>query len=148
MIDFKYAAERVIRGVSCVEAGKAMGIHTDAKGRCKCPFHGGEHNNLKLYGEGRGYYCFVCHEHGTVIDLVMKYKGMKFLDAISWMNDMFGLGIDLDQKSYRNRCKKAEQYMKRKGVEQHGDPNTRWDARQASAKRNQKVSGNDQEAVG
>lgn len=141
MLDIRYITERIIRGVPCDAAGRAMGIHTDVRGRCKCPFHGGEHNNLKLYGEDRGFYCFVCHEHGNVINLVMKYKSMKYMDAVSWLNDTFGLGLDLVQKNYSNRRRKAEQYIKRKGLEPNGNTDTRWQARQAIAKRNSKLAG-------
>ena len=107
----QYIAKVITETVSALDAGHAMGIHTDYKGRCPCPFHGGTHNNLKLYGENRGYYCFVCHEHGNVIDLVKKYQGMSFREAVIWINDTFGLNLNISfdmRKNIFERRKHAE----------------------------------------
>lgn len=117
--DYRNLAQTVISSVSCLDAAHAMGINTDYKGRCQCFFHGGDHRNLKIYGEDRGYYCFVCHAYGNVIDLVMKYQNISFMQAIEWLNDSFSLGLDfggkaqrLSYKVRRSRHRKAEVYAK------------------------------------
>lgn len=103
----------VIRGnVSAIEAGRVLGLNPGHDGRCKCFFHGGDHRNLKLYPGERGYYCFVCHEHGDVIGLVMGYLKCTFPEALAWLNDSFGLGLDLARDSFRSRVRHAESYMR------------------------------------
>ena len=106
-------SETIRNTVSCVDAGQALGIHTDYKGRCRCFFHGGDRNNLKLYGENRGYYCFVCHEHGDVIHLVMGYLKCSYMDAVRWLDEAFRLGLDAflareRKPSIRSRFKAIE----------------------------------------
>lgn len=119
MNDIQYMAQLVVNTVPCIEAAHAMGIQTDYKGRCPCFFHGGDHKNLKFYGENRGYYCFVCHAYGNVIDLVMKYQDITFMQAIEWLNDTFSLKLDFGGKAtcttrsvFRNRTRRAEVFAK------------------------------------
>ena len=106
-MDTSYIADVIRQSVSAIDAAEAMGIRMDMHHRCPCPFHGGTHNNLKLYEGDRGYYCFVCHEWGSVIDLVMKVQDCKFMDAARWLNETFRLGLDTDEKSTRNRLRRA-----------------------------------------
>lgn len=120
MNDIQYMAQTIINTVPCIEAAHAMGIRTDYKGRCPCFFHGGDHKNLKFYGENRGYYCFVCHAYGNVIDLVMAYQKISFIQAIQWLDDTFSLKLDFGGKAkcvtrsaMRNRIHKAEVYARK-----------------------------------
>ena len=138
MADLKYAAEVIRQMVPCIEAGHAMGIETDNQGRCACPFHGGTHKNMKLYGGSRGYYCFVCHETGSVIDLVMKYQNVRFPEAVSWLNDAFGLRMDLGEKDIHSRTRRAVRGARGKA---HGNDNTRWERRQAAAESHRRTAG-------
>ena len=62
--------------------------------RIKCPFHGGSHYNCSLYEHS--FYCFVCHEGGSVADFVMKLYGCSFPEAVIKINDHLGLGLALD----------------------------------------------------
>ena len=105
--------------VSAVEVGKMLGLNPDHGGRCRCFLHGGDHKNLKLYGPGRGYYCFVCHASGDVIHLVQEYSKCSFMDALQWINDAFGLHLDLNQGSFRNRRRRAEAYPRAGRTAEH-----------------------------
>ena len=103
----------VIRSnVSAYEVGKLLGLAPKHDGRCRCFFHGGDHRNLKLYGPGRGYYCFVCHAHGDVISLVKEYTQCSFIEAIAWINDAFDMGLDLRRDSFQDRRRRAERYAR------------------------------------
>ena len=63
-----------------------------------CPFHNEKTPSLKLYDGNRGFYCFGCGEHGSVIDFVMRYFGLDFQSAISKLNDDFRLGLPIGKK--------------------------------------------------
>lgn len=118
--DMRYVCD-VIRGsVSAYDAGKMLGLAPGHDGRCRCFFHGGDRKNLKLYGPGKGYYCFVCHEHGDVIRLVMGYSKCSFMEAIEWLNDAFQLHLDLQRDDPYSRRRRAESYARRRERE-HGD---------------------------
>ena len=116
--EIRYVADIIRNSVSALDAGHALGIHTDYKGRCKCFIHGGEHMNMKLYDENRGYYCFVCHAYGNVIDLVKNYTHCSFMDAIEWLNESFNIGITIRPKDdpYERR-RRAIQRMRQKEKE-------------------------------
>ena len=118
-MDIPYVCEYIKESVSAIDAAEALGIRMDTHHRAPCPFHGGEHNNLKLYDGNRGYYCFVCHAYGNVIDLVKKTQECEFMEAVRWLNDTFRLGIDTEEKSYHNRLSKARKRAKgdRKSVQ-------------------------------
>lgn len=107
-MDVQYVAEVIRESVSAIDVAQALGLRVDMHHRCPCPFHGGEHNNLRLYDGSRGYYCFVCHAWGSCIDLVKEVNGCGFMDAARWINDTFGLGLNLDERSMRNRTRKAQ----------------------------------------
>ena len=111
----RYICETIRASVSALDVGRLLGLNPGHDGRCKCPFHGGDHRNLKLYGTGRGYYCFVCHACGDVIRLVMEYTKCPFQNAIEWLNDSFDLHLDIDKKNYRSRVRHAERYAKKIG---------------------------------
>ena len=112
---YRKIVDLVVSAVPCTEAGHALGIKTDYKGRCQCFIHGGTNKNLKLYDGDRGYYCFVCHAYGNVVDLVMKYLKVSFMDALEWLNESIDLRLDMNKNSFRNRRSRAEAYAKKKG---------------------------------
>ena len=68
-----------------------------------CPFHNEKTPSLKLYDGNRGFYCFGCGEHGSVIDFVMRYFGLDFQSAISKLNDDFCLGLPIGQRIDRRK---------------------------------------------
>ncbi len=45
-----------------------------------CPFHEEKTPSCKLYADH--FYCYGCHERGSVIDWVMKTQGLGFKDAV------------------------------------------------------------------
>lgn len=87
-------AIEIVKNISAIEAGRALGLEINHSNRCKCPLHGGKDYNMRLYDGDRGYHCFVCHEHGDVIALVQKMNNSTFTEAIQWLSDAFHLGVD------------------------------------------------------
>ena len=103
MNEYRLVADYIVNSVSTLEAGKALGLEVNYSNRCKCPLHGGADYNMRLYDGNKGYYCFVCHEHGDVIALVQKMNNNTFTEAIQWLSDAFHLGVDthtaIDEKT-------------------------------------------------
>ncbi len=50
---------RIKDAVSMQQAVEYCGLHI-LNGKCLCPFHKDTHPSMKIYPNGKGYYCFVC----------------------------------------------------------------------------------------
>ena len=50
-----------------------------------CPFHDDRHPSMSYHVGKNTFRCFVCGAHGGVIDLVMKYRNVDFLEACRWL---------------------------------------------------------------
>ena len=103
------AVDAIKNSVSALDVGHAFGWDIDRHGRCPCPFHNGKDRNMKLFDGNRGYSCFVCHASGDVISLVRNYyHDMQFKQVISWFNDTFHLGLNIDSPLSKEAVKQAE----------------------------------------
>lgn len=97
-----YASEIKSR-VSMPEMLLRYGFEVDRAGFCKCPLHGERTGSFKAYPGDRGFSCFGCGAHGSVIDFVMQYFGIPFGDAIKKINADFLLGLPIGEKLSRGR---------------------------------------------
>ena len=79
------------------------GIEMDRSNFCKCPFHQEKSASFKAYDGDRGYYCYGCHTSGSVIDFVMQYFSIPFVDAIKKINEDFSLGLPIGEKLDRRK---------------------------------------------
>ncbi len=106
-----------------------LGLQPNRAGFCKCPLHGEKTGSMKIYPGSRGWYCFGCHQGGSVIDLVMAYYGMDVTQAIALLNDEFGLGLPVgragtaeQEEAARKRAAEREaETRKRKEEEKERD---------------------------
>lgn len=114
MDNVSLVADIIKNNVSAIDAGKAIGLNVDNHNRCSCPFHNGKDRNMKLYDGNRGFSCFVCHESGDVIKLVRKYHDMSFKDVISWFNDTFNLGMDIDSPMSPDALREAKEAQRKR----------------------------------
>ena len=97
-------ANEIKSRVSMPEMMGRYGFELDRSGFCRCPFHQERSASFKAYPGTRGFYCFGCHESGSVIDFVMKYFGLSFQDAISKINSDFSIGLPIGERiSLRQR---------------------------------------------
>lgn len=94
MIDL---ADHVKSLVTIREVAEHYGFYPNRAGYICCPFHNEKTASLKLYPDGRGWYCFGCHAGGTVIDFVMKLFDIPFRQAILRINADFALGLTWDK---------------------------------------------------
>ena len=79
------------------------GFELDRAGFCKCPLHSEKSGSFKAYPGDRGFSCFGCGAHGSVIDFVMLYFGLSFKDALVKINEDFSLGLPIGEKLDRRK---------------------------------------------
>lgn len=79
--------------ISMEEAVRRYGFELDRRRRILCPFHADHSPSLQLYGGGRGWWCFVCGEGGSVIDFAARLFRLSPLEAAKKLDADFGLGL-------------------------------------------------------
>ena len=84
--------------INMIDICKTYGFNIQRGNFICCPFHNEKTPSLKLYDGNRGFYCFGCGEHGSIIDFVMRYFKLDFPKAISKLNDDFNLGLPIGKK--------------------------------------------------
>ena len=47
-----------------------------------CPFHNDSHPSMMVNKARQTYHCFVCGEHGDVLDFLQKYNQITFNEAL------------------------------------------------------------------
>lgn len=109
--------DTIRHSVSAYEAGKALGLNPNSHGRCACPAHHGQDRNCKLSKEEHGFYCFVCHATGDVIQLVQVVNDCSFVKAVEWLNSTFTLGLPLDREESPEERRDAEIARKQRQIE-------------------------------
>ena len=58
-------------------------VYQDRAGSwARCPLHPDKHPSLRIYSDGH-WYCFQCHAHGDVIDLVAKMQRLTNREALA-----------------------------------------------------------------
>lgn len=64
-----------------------------------CPIHNGDDNaSLCLYPESNSWYCFGCHEGGSILSWMLKAEGMRYKDALGKLQRMTGVEINPNLK--------------------------------------------------
>lgn len=105
-------ADIIKRHIPAKEMAEHLGLSPNYAGFCQCPLHGEKTASMKLYPGSRGWYCFGCHQGGSVIDLVMLYYGLDLKGAIELVNADFQLGLPIGREPTQ-----AEQEEARKRAE-------------------------------
>lgn len=96
MPDIRGLAATIKERVSAWDMGVQMGLSPDRDGYCRCPFHAEKTGSLRLYKQGRrGWYCYGCHQGGSVLDLVMQYYKLDLWGAILHIDAALHLGLPL-----------------------------------------------------
>lgn len=66
---------------------------------CCCPFHNEKTPSFSVNPSKQYFYCFGCHESGTVIDFVMKYKNETFPEAVEELARFAGVEVEYDRET-------------------------------------------------
>lgn len=62
--------------------------------KCCCPFHNEKTPSFVVTPRNNFYHCFGCHEGGGVIDFIMKYKNLEFLEAVEYLAKKYGIDYE------------------------------------------------------
>lgn len=100
-------ANAVRARVTARQVAVALGLEPNREWFCKCPLHGEKTGSMKLYPGNRGWYCFGCHQGGSVLDLVMACLGTDLKGAIEFLNDEFSMGLPVNGKPTREQEEEA-----------------------------------------
>ncbi|MBX2855364.1 MAG: DNA primase [Rhodobacteraceae bacterium] len=75
-----------------------------------CPFHGEKSPSFHILDREGFYYCFGCHEKGSVFDFVMKTENMSFPETVKMLASLAGMPVPEDDP------RAAEREEKRRGL--------------------------------
>lgn len=118
---------KVKEAVSISQAAEYCGLKPDGKGWCICPFHQDKHPSMRIFPNGKGFYCFVCGAGGDQITLTAKYYGIRNGEAAKKLAAAFRVPLqepvtyqeqreaDLEQKrkmEFSKFVKRAKLYLR------------------------------------
>lgn len=63
-----------------------------------CPFHHEKTPSFTVNDNKGFFHCFGCHQHGSVIDFVMKHDHLDFVDAVKKIGEQYGINTRISQK--------------------------------------------------
>ena len=108
-------ASIIRQSLSMRTVAEYYGFMINNRGYISCPFHTEKSCSCKIYSGSRGFSCFGCNESGSVIDFVMKLFQINFIQAISMLNNDFGLNLSDEKPSIEaiNQYKQKQQAKKR-----------------------------------
>ncbi len=101
-------ADEIKRAVPATELFPFYGFTINRGGFVCCPLHGEKTASLKVYPGNKGWKCFGCGAGSSVIDFVMQYFNLSFLDAQKKINDDFRLGLPIGEKLSREQQLEAD----------------------------------------
>lgn len=95
---FSNIASLIKSAVTMQDVCERYGIEINRQGFAVCPFHNERTASLKIYDGTRGYSCYGCGKSGDVISFVQTMYGLNFSEALSKLNDDFGLNLPLERR--------------------------------------------------
>ena len=96
MTTFEYAL--IIRDTLDIDTVlNYYGLTFNNRGFTHCPFHSENTASFKIKNRQQ-WHCFGCGKTGDAIDFVIDYYGLKWREALSKLNNDFGLNLPIDRK--------------------------------------------------
>ncbi|WP_368271975.1 CHC2 zinc finger domain-containing protein [Enterocloster lavalensis] len=93
---------KVKEGISMQQVAEYYGLKVNRKGLCLCPFHQDQRPSMKIYPDGKGYYCFSCGSGGDQIKFVARYQDVGNYEAARELAAAFGIPINIPA-TYREK---------------------------------------------
>lgn len=103
---------KVKEGVDISQVAEYFGFPPNAKGLSLCPFHQDKKPSMKLYPNGKGFYCFSCGTGGDQIKLAALYMGVSNTEAAEELAVAFQIPVSVPV-TYREK-REAELKMKKR----------------------------------
>ncbi len=75
---------------------------------CLCPFHKDTHPSMKIYPDGKGFYCWSCGAGGDVVKFVGLLFGLGNREACLKLIDDFSLPIKTEGLTYREKRERQD----------------------------------------
>lgn len=76
-----------------------------------CPFHNEKNPSFLVNEDKNYYYCFGCKIYGNVIDFVMRYDNISFLESIKKISEMYNIKLLFINKN-KKKVNKLNIYLK------------------------------------
>ena len=76
----------------------------------KCPFHQEKTPSFHVYPVDQTYHCFGCGAHGSMIDFIMRQKGLSFPEAVKMLAELVGMPLPSDGQKARYTPKELHQF--------------------------------------
>ena len=86
---------KVKESVSMQAVAEYYGFQVNKKGLCLCPFHQDQNPSLKIYPNGKGFYCFTCGVGGDQIKFAALYQGIRNEEAAKELAAAFHVPISI-----------------------------------------------------
>lgn len=106
---------RVKESVTMQQAVEHCGISVNQKGLAMCPFHQDKHPSLKIYPNGKGFYCFACGAGGDQIKFVARYHDIGNYEAAKQLAMAYGVPMQ-EPVTYREKREAQIRQQKRQAL--------------------------------
>lgn len=103
---------KVKSAVSMTQAAEYCGIQPNRAGLCVCPFHKDKNPSLRIYPNGKGFYCFSCGVGGDQISFLARYRDISNYEAAKELAAAFQVPIH-EPVTYREK-REAEKARKKR----------------------------------
>lgn len=107
-------AQAIRERIPMREIADHIGMNVNRQGYAACPFHREKTPSLKIYDGTGGWHCFGCGAHGSVIDFVMQYHSLSFVQTIVKLNAEFSLGLPISKAPTARERKTAQLEQRRR----------------------------------
>ncbi len=103
---------KVKESVSMQAVAEYYGLQVNKKGLCLCPFHQDKDPSMKIYPNGKGFYCFTCGTGGDQIKFAALFQGIRNEEAAKELATAFHVPVS-EPVTYREK-REAERKRKRR----------------------------------
>lgn len=94
------------------QAAEHCGLQVNRRGLCICPFHQDRNPSMKIYPNGKGFYCFTCGIGGDQIKFVALLRGVRNEEAAKELAAAFQIPVQIP-RTYREK-REAEKAMEQR----------------------------------
>ena len=105
---------KVKESVSMQQVAEYYGLQLNRKGLCQCPFHQDKNPSLKIYPDGKGFYCFTCGTGGDQIKFAALYSDVSNYEAAKTLAAAFHIPLS-EPVTYREK-REAELARRRRAA--------------------------------